>query len=429
MLDSGVGDWCLPEQQHTGPAAGVVRATRLLQNCLAIAIPSAADLILRRTDVRELFIKRVVATVGQFGGAPQKICQVLASRPDLLSQTERALLGTLCDHSKPDSPSVVAASLRDGLSSSQRLMITALEPEPIGSGAVAQVHVARIRGMDTRVALKVLRSTAISDFSCDLSLLAGLVGVGARLPWARNLPLLAAWNQISRAVYQQLNFRQEASAQRQLKIAFSENSTILIPEIVHQLCSDRTIAMQYISDAQRIDDPGLSESLRQDAIRAALRALYFMIFRVGLVHCDMHPGNLLVTPEGRLVLIDFGYTANLTRVEQDAFAALFMATMLGDVDGVVDVMVATAAFVPGDLEIGAVKNEVGELLSVATHAEVAGFSVIAYARSLFEIQCRHGMAPGGSFAMVIVSLLTFEGLLKTFTGDLDFQREAAAYIA
>jgi ubiquinone biosynthesis protein len=200
-----------------------------------------------------------------------------------------------------------------------------------------------------------------------------------------------------------------------------------VPYVLPELTSEGAIAMEYIADTLPIDDPELDPLVRARALRVGLRALYEMIFIQGFLHCDYHAGNLRVTSTGQLVLLDCGYVATLTSEARGLFGDFFLAIALNDAQLATRVTLALAD-TKAPCEVASLERELAGLIDAVHGIAPRDFQITEFVLSLFEIQHRHHLQPSADFTMAIMALLSYEGLLKTYVPELDFQREAMPYL-
>ncbi|MGW4397093.1 ABC1 kinase family protein [Amycolatopsis nivea] len=374
-------------------------------------------------------LRRLTATVDDLGGAVHKVAQILSTRPDVLGPGERAVLGRLCDTATPDPYSEVQRTLQIALSSAQRDLLADVDRSPIACGSVAQVHRARLVTDNRQIVLKVRRAGAGDRFRADLSIMTALARALSLLPRFAAYPVVSASAELATAILAQCDFAAERQTQRLFREAFAGQPEVLVPGIIDDLCGDGVIAMDLVENAVRIDAPDLDEKARTQALRAALRALYAMIFRHGLVHCDFHPGNLLVTPDGQVAVLDFGYTAAIPERGRRMLAKLLFAVTCHDAEGVAQLVADLAPAAVAPRTVARLAAELDPVLDGAAGATAGCFQLTRFAMELFDLQRRHGLRGDPAFTMAIVSLLSVEGLLKTYLPDLDFQREAIGYLA
>ncbi|HEV7808708.1 MAG TPA: AarF/UbiB family protein [Solirubrobacteraceae bacterium] len=366
--------------------------------------------------------ERIARRLDRLGGAYLKVGQILSTRVDLLPDAQRAPFARLCDQATRRRADVAAASVAavDGL--------TDVDPVPFAAGSFTHVHRACRCDSGAQVVVKVLRPDAHARYGADLALIRGFARIGARVPLFASVPVIEAIALLGDAVSGHLDLAAEGALQQRLSEDLAGRSDVVVPRPHLDLSTPSMLVMDPVAGARRIDDPRLGPELQRVAALAALRALYTMLFAGGLVHCDLHPGNMLVTPDGRLVILDVGYAAQLDDDQQTAFARLFKSMALADAQAVADVVIETATRLPPDLDRDRLVRDLGVVVARASGRTTAQFNVTGFVTNLFAVQRRHAIVASPGFTMGIVALITLEGVLKELTPDLDFQREALPFV-
>jgi ubiquinone biosynthesis protein len=371
--------------------------------------------------------ERIAYRLDRLGGAYLKAGQLLSTRGDLLSDDVRTALGRLCDHATPATLDDAERWLHDALGETACARLTDLDAKPIAAGSVTHVHRGRRADTGALVAIKILRPGVTDQFTADLMLMRAGARMIARLPLLRSVPVNDATRQLTGAIAAHLDLAIEARHHASLADHFAADPSIIVPALHVDLCSPTALVMDYV-EGRRLDDPRLEPDVARDALARTLRALYAMLFVHGLVHCDLHPGNMLVTHAGELVLLDFGYVAQLTAEQQDAFAKLFVAMALDDAATATNVIVDTAARLPADLDRAALQAELSAHVTRTCGATAQQFNIARFVGGLFAIQHRHRIIAAPDFAMSIMALMTLEGLIQQITPDLDFQSQALPFV-
>jgi ubiquinone biosynthesis protein len=245
------------------------------------------------------------------------------------------------------------------------------------------------------------------------------------LPGGRRLPAVAMMTQIGAAVAQQADFALEREALHALRANLADIDYLRIPEPVDSLCRPDVLVMEYIPNLRRL----AAEDETPELAERVLHCVYRMLFLDGLVHCDMHPGNLYLLPEGQIVLLDAGFVVRLTPKVQGLFAEFFLAMAHGDGNRATDVVVRSAAQIAQDADLTSFRAGMVELISDTSGKQSAEFSLVRFAVRLFDLQRRHGLFVAPEFVFPLLALLVLEGRIKELDSEADFQYTAMPVLA
>jgi ubiquinone biosynthesis protein len=353
-----------------------------------------------------------------------KLGQILSTRPDLLGSEMARELDCLVDRLPPAPFSAVATAFAKDFGISIPSAFEQLDGRPVASASIACVYRGRLRGGE-EVAVKVRRPGVGHEIGLDLRLLRGGASLLGRLPGLRMIPMRAAIEELATCIERQLDFRHEAEANRTLTAALQWERGVLIPRLVDELCGESVLTMEFIHGLQA---PGTHRAGSRAALVSALNALYRMIFVEGLIHCDLHSGNLHFLGGDRVALIDFGFVADFPYEDRLRFAEFFYAMTTNDSERAAEVTLELAHFVSPRLDREIFEADVAELVDSVAGRPAREFLVAEFVAKLFAIQRRHGVQGTVAFTMAIVSLLVFEGMVRQVDPDLDFQERAKPFI-
>jgi ubiquinone biosynthesis protein len=365
----------------------------------------------------------IASTFESLGGGFVKIGQILSTRPEIPEELTTPLR-RLQDSMAPFPAAVAQTMIEGSLGCSLSTIFRSFDPRPIGSASMAQVHRAVLLSTGAEVAVKVRRPNIARTISVDSRVFVALSRIISCLPTFRRIPVVEATQQVALTVEAQASFWLEAERHRQFAALFESGVPVRVPRLVDEYCTDEVLVMEYIPNLVRITDPSLDEATHRNAVIAGLRGLYQMLFNEGLVHCDLHPGNVLVSADGVVAIIDFGFSTAMRPSERAAFARLFLSIALNDGATAARIVRDTAMRMPPELDRATFESEISDLISRSSGLQAGDFLVSAFVTSLFKIQRKHGIYASPSFTLAILSLTVYEGVIRHRCADLHFQREA-----
>ncbi|GAA5128472.1 ABC1 kinase family protein [Alloalcanivorax gelatiniphagus] len=266
------------------------------------------------------------------GGAFLKIGQILSSRPDLLPAAWVEELAQLQDQARPESFEAVRAVIEAEFDAPLEQLFEQFDPEPLAAASIGQVHRARLPD-GRQVAVKVQRPGLDDVIELDLSLLKIFIdSVRGALP---PMDFDTIIGEIQRTVRDELDYRGEARAMRQVRAALDGKDAVTVPATVDHLCSRRVLTSEFI-DGRKLTTvlDEYRQQGRDEAIAATLHTLldawFHQVLVGGVFQADPHPGNLLVEPSGRLVVLDFGCTMTLPEPFRRGYLRVLQASIVGE---------------------------------------------------------------------------------------------------
>ena len=370
----------------------------------------------------------VVDLFRQLGATFIKVGQIMSTRPDLIPEYVSSALAELQDHVGPfpfeDVVSAVEADLGRPLSA----IYAEFAPVPIASASVAQVHKARLP--DGRiVAVKVRRPDVVEICTFDLVVMRMWARLIARIPSISTLSPVETLDEFGRAVFAQLDFRIEANNNRRFRSNFKGHVDVVFPEVVEALSSERVLTMSFISGTKILS----TRATRSDPKRVArlgLATLLKMIFEDGFVHADLHPGNIFITADDKLALLDLGLVGELDEPHRKGFARLFAAWAQRDGDGmarVIQNLSAGSGEVPDPERFERLRAAIIEFVGRYWGQRLGDVQVGRVLLDLLAIMRRHRVRVNASFTIVNIAIAVTEGIGKQLDPELDLMHEALPY--
>ena len=337
-----------------------------------------------------------------------KLGQLLSTRFDLLPDSYTTALARLQDHVEPIPVEQVKTVIEEELGASLKHLFVEFEDEPLASASLGQVHRATLRS-GRAVVVKVQRPEAREVIREDMEMLAGLAELADnRTDLGRRYGFASLLGQFRRSLVGELDYRREARNLLTFRELTKDYDLLLVPEPVMDLTTPRVLTMDWI-EGRKVTDVGPLGLMDVDArpiVEQLFRCYLRMILDDGVLHADPHPGNLILTDDGRLALIDLGMVAHVPPRLQDKVVKLLLA--ISDGDGEEAALVLAGMGHPLDsYDAAAFRADVSHLVSEAASAgaDAQAGSVLV---ELSRLSGVHGLRPPAEMSMIGKALLNLD---------------------
>lgn len=388
----------------TGPATLITAAGRICRIALVLAVGAAALVGELARNPRAGLARatgRVVCDVlWKLGPAFVKVGQMLSSRLDVL-------------------PEALCAELQHGLAFGRARHAHIEGFHDVGS--VAGVRRERIDRTD--VAVKTILPAAAQQLETDLALLTALVRVADVVLRRWSVPLPQIVREITRSIRRQTDLVAEADALRAMS-ALERTLPIALPRVLDEASSADQLVMTWL--------PGQHEGREFTNPRRAAKRLvltvYEMLFNTGVVHCDLHPGNWWELPDGRLAIVDAGFTYELADDIREHFAEFFLGMSACNAEVCATHALAVTISPVGPAAEESFRRDMEDLIATTTGMTAGDFSLARFASRFFAIQRRHNAFSKAEFIFPFMALLAIEGQVKQLDPKINFQALAGPVV-
>ncbi len=276
-------------------------------------------------------------TIASLGPTFIKLVQVLGMREDILPKLYTDEFKTLQDKVPPFAFRKVKKIIKAELGRDINEIFDSFDPADIAAASLGQVHKARYRGEE--VAVKILRPDVEAKVNADLKVLGTLILLLNHFIISHYLrSLWIVYQEFSKMIRDEMDFLKEAANGERFRRDFEANPQVIIPKIYHEICTRKILVLKFY-EGTRVDNiEGLKAlNISPDDLVKILVDLYTrQVLIHGFLHADPHPGNLLVTQEKRLVIVDYGMTVTFEPEVKMELLKVSIAAVRQDIHGVVN---------------------------------------------------------------------------------------------
>ena len=348
---------------------------------------------------------RIEALALHLRGLFVKVAQVIGARADVFPEPFVRRLSRFHDEVPPRPWTELRGFAEAELGAPLEALFAEVEETPLAAASLAQVHRARLPD-GTRVVIKVQYPEIARIAAGDLAAVRRVAGLVARLE--RRIDLRSLAEEVARFVALELDFAREADFTERIARELAASPDARVPRVVRALSRPRLLVLEYLEGIPVARVDALRRAGHDPAAvgRRVARIWAEMIFEREAFHGDPHPGNLLVLPDGRIGLLDFGLCKELPPGFGANAAALLVAGAAGDGPGALRAAHALGFAVDGvppEVVPALIRALLGQTPPDAALRELLGQGLLARIPSHFALIGRslillnglsHTLAPG-----------------------------------
>jgi ubiquinone biosynthesis protein len=364
--------------------------------------------------------ERLAAACHALGPSFIKLGQALSVRSDLLGEELAEDLSALQDRLPPFPAAEARATVEAELGRPLHELFSSFDEFPVAAASIAQVHyAATVEG--TPVAVKVLRPSIEAAFARDIELFDWLAGiVERRLPELRRLKPRQVVASFRDVVTLEMDLRLEAAAAAELAENLAADPDQRIPKVDWQRTARRVLTLERIAGIP-IDERETLLDAGHDPVEIVARAangFFNQVFRDGFFHADMHPGNLFVDEEGRIVMVDFGIMGRLERKTRHYLAEMLTGFLAGDYQAVAEVHFR-AGYVPASKSMAAFAQACRAIGEPIRNRPLNEISLARLLGQLFQVTAAFEMETRLELLLLQKSMLLAEGVGRKLAPEIN----------
>ena len=359
-----------------------------------------------------------------------KIGQALSTRPDMVPPAYLEALERMQDNVAPVPFDEIREVVEQSLGVRLSKPFTEFDETPIGCASLAQVHRACLRDGRT-VAVKVQRPGIGPQIRADLDAIGALAKRADQHTRMGRDVHFADWVQeFRRALLGELDYRMEAENLDRFGQHLADYPQLYVPSPLWDLCADKVLTMDLVEGTKVTEVSGLrrTEEPMDDLARALMRGYLDQVFVHGEIHADPHPGNLLVTNDGRLALFDLGMIAHVPPRMRERLLKLLFAAVDGRGEAVANESIAMGTRLE-HFDAGRYQREVGQMVArYAAHASGRNVSEGRLMLDLVRLGTACGLRTPPELSLLGKTLLNLERVADALAPDVDVREVVEGHL-
>ena len=356
--------------------------------------------------------ERLARALEKLGPAYIKLGQFLATRPDVFGSEVTTDLSRLKDKLPPFSGKLARAALAEefGLEEANRLFPD-LGP-PIAAASLAQVH--RMETAGGARAVKILRPGIEGQLTRELSAMKRaartIEGVSVE---SRRLKPIAFTDTIAAAMMRETDLRLEAGGADEMRELSEKSGYFQVPKVDWDRTGRRVLTTDWVEGTPLTDPAALANPAIDRAALANDITRGFLTHAIehGVFHADMHEGNIIITPQGKVALVDFGIIGRIGMTERRFLAEILWGFLKRDYTRIAEVHFE-AGYVPSTQSVGdfaQALRSIGEPVHGKPAEEVSMGRVLL---QLFDYTHTFGMAMRPELVLLQKTMVQVEGVAR-----------------
>jgi aarF domain-containing kinase len=352
-----------------------------------------------------------------------KLGQLVASSQGLFPERYCLEFRKCLDRVRSFDFEAVEAILLADLGRAPAEIFASIDPKPLASASIAQVHAAKLRS-GQEVVIKVQRPKIEEVVEADLRVLKMMARMMSMMPLGDLANPRGIVEDFESNIREELDFRREASNMTEFNRIMVEHDQVQVaaPRPVDELTTKRVLVMERFF-GHRVDDVEKLRASNVDGeatLLVGMRAWFQCMILHGFFHGDVHAGNLMALADGRIGFLDFGIVGRFARERREQVTDYLMAFSTGDFRKLAEVMSAMGSF-GAEVNMDDLTKDLADAYRpMLENAAVKYADVIP---AIMRTAVRHGLRMPRDFVLVVKQMLYFDRYAKILAPNLNVFRD------
>lgn len=334
------------------------------------------------------------------GPAFIKLGQLLCTRPDLIGTEEAEDLKKLRDNTPTTPFDQMKQVIEEQLSQPLEEVYSQFNETPLGSASIGQVYKATLKETGEQVAVKVQKPGIRDIIIADVTIMKNLAMKADKyITKTRTYNLPAMVREFERSIFKELDYMEEVMNMQKVTHNFENEDYVKIPKVYTDYCGDKVITMELIDgfEVTELFDNQKEGIDNKQIANYGIRSYFKQVILDGFFHADPHPGNMFITPDGRVCYIDFGMMGTLSEEFRGNLARLILLLLDGNSNNLIKQLVYMKIITP-EQDTEELRMDIEDLLARYMGAELDQMDGIL--EKLINTMIKHNVILPREFVMI-----------------------------
>ncbi len=370
---------------------------------------------------RAISPQKIRQALEELSGTFIKLGQLLSLRPDLIPKEYSQEFEKLQDNINPFHYTIAKRIIESELKKPIREVFKSFEKTPIASASIGQVHKAQLKTGET-VAIKIQRPGIRKIFEADIDILYYLAHLVERhMPELKHYNPTEIIKEFESYTKDELDYMKEGKNIDIFYHGFKEDKGIKIPKIFWDYTTKKVLTMEFIEGTKITDvkDFKKFKTTKKQIVDEIAKFFIKQVLERGYFHADPHPGNIFITPKGKIALLDYGIVGKLDKELTLKIENLFLAMVEGDRNLLADSLIELG-FVTEDVNLAEFREDLAFHLGSYHDEALKDIKISVLFYDMLAIARKYKLKFPKDFVLLIKSVVTTESFSQTLNPEFNF---------
>lgn len=369
--------------------------------------------------------KRFRKTLFELEGLLIKVGQFISIRSDLLPHSFIKEIQDLTDKVPSSEWHEIQRLLEEEWGTEVSKKILSIEKKAVASASIGEVYKGILRG-GSAVAIKIQRPEIQSIVQTDFRTLKILIWfVDHFVPIPKGfINLKVLFKELKQVIERELDFSKEKETLLYFRERYKESEIVKIPSVFPELCTQKVLVMEWVEGKRLTDVEAIQEISGEDVARRLLKIFLPQWLEPGIFHADPHPGNVLLSEEGQIILLDFGMAGELSKKDAVAFQELIETFLAKNYSKTVEVLSRLGFLLP-EADTKTVEKLLSEWMSIDL-AQLKEMDLIKLKLEINDLIAALPIQVPTRFVFLGRSFITVEGIIRSLVPEEELMQLASS---